>query len=66
MVAHSTPLNPFRLQLVAVFGRGEKPQILRRGPQWEVHMTLVHQPVPLAQGGHVLPNITWTPWEAQV
>lgn len=46
-VAHITPLNPFRPQWVAVFGREDKPQILRGRSQWEVRPTLVNQPVPL-------------------
>lgn len=47
MVAHTTPLNPFKPQWVAVFGREDKSQILRGESQWEVHLTLVNQPVTL-------------------
>lgn len=53
--SHTTLVNPFRPQWVAVSGSEDKPYILRGGPQWRVHLTLVYQPAPLAQGRHVLP-----------
>lgn len=47
MVAHTTPVNPFRPPWVAVFGREDKPQTLWEESQWEACLTLVNQPVTL-------------------
>lgn len=56
-VAHTTPLNPFRPQWVAAFGREDKTQILRGGSQWEV------QPAFSSGVGMSFPTLTWALWE---